>query len=395
MIKRPLLLRLFLIVLFGLLVVRPALAQEAPPKGPPPPLAPPRDATRPDDAAPRDPAADSKKSDADEGDDDDDDDSGVGNGDSPEPAKPVDLELMRFVLDDGMSISGKLSVKEIQVETEFGTLTIPIQRIRRFRPGLDRRPDELRALTKLIESLGDADQAKADAAAGELRNMGPGVREELERHLDDGGEVRIERIRKLLDQLYAQVDAFDNGEDSAPLIREDWIQTERFTVIGKITPESFQVNSQFGSLTVSLANIQTARRALSGSLPDVRRSFSIDGNYLAQLKYKNTGIRVRRGDKVSVQASGRINRSGSSSYVSGPDGSSRFGTFSQNPSIRGGALVARVGGGPVVQVGSRGSFIARRDGTLRFAIGMRPDYVGRYQFQGRYDLRVKVERGGK
>ena len=50
------------------------------------------------------------------------------------PTRPADPEVIRLRLMDGALISGKLTVPEIDVETEFGKLTVPIVRIRSMRP---------------------------------------------------------------------------------------------------------------------------------------------------------------------------------------------------------------------------------------------------------------------
>ena len=51
--------------------------------------------------------------------------------------------------------------------------------------------------------------------------------------------------------------------------------------------------------------------------------------------------------------------------------------------------------GKIIKIGSTSSFVAKQSGTLQFAIGMRPEFVGRYQFTGKYDVTVRVLRGGR
>ncbi|MEX2025856.1 MAG: hypothetical protein WEH44_01125, partial [Pirellulaceae bacterium] len=53
------------------------------------------------------------------------------------PAVQLGPKFMRLHLQDGSVISGDLTVTEIAVETQFGKLVVPIDKIRSFAPGLD------------------------------------------------------------------------------------------------------------------------------------------------------------------------------------------------------------------------------------------------------------------
>jgi len=310
----------------------------------------------------------------------------------PEP--PVDPELLRLHLTDGSVFSGKLTVKEITVATKFGSLTVPITKLRRFMPGLESRAELNTQVAELIETLGDDDYRKRETAQLALIKMGLPVRGELQLHRDDENAERARRVKMILQKL--ETLAEDEGEDDSTELwtRDDTVETTSFTMTGKISPRTFTINGKYGVLTVPLGDIKSVRRVLRLSREDIRKSVSLDGTYIAQMKYKSSGVRVERGDKITVNATGRISRSGSSSYVSTPAGTSRFGTFMSSPMVYGGTLVARIGsGGSVIKVGASRTFTATRSGTLRFAIGMRPDYVGRYQFPGKYDLKIKVRPG--
>ena len=315
----------------------------------------------------------------------------------PNPAQPaVDPELVRLNLVDGAVITGKLSISQITVETDFGPLAVPLTKIRRFTPGLDSHTELSEKFDQLIADLGGDDDKKREAAQRELIKMGSPFKEQLVRHRDSPNAKVSQSIKAILDQL-AEIaensDEVTSGAAGDPWIFGDAVETTGFTIVGEISPRTFTLNNQYGTLAIKIGDIKNLHRQFGAVAEDARKSLSVEGTYLAQLKFKSCGIRVERGDKVSVRADGRISRSGSSSYVSGPDGSSRFGTYSQNPTIQGGTLVARVGSGSqVIRVGSKTTFTCTRSGLLRFAIGMRPDYV-RYQFVGQYNLKIHVKRG--
>ena len=308
---------------------------------------------------------------------------------------PVDPELVQLHLRDGMIISGKFSVKEISVLTSYGLLKVPITKLRSFTPGLSSTPDLSGQIAGLVEKLGSDEFVAREEAQKQLLEMGLPIRAVLAQHPGGSNVERDRRVKAILEKLAELADEGDEGPQEE-LIERDKVATTAFTMIGDVSPKTFQFYSKYGPLTINLGDIRIAKRAAGGpARDDVRKSLTLDGTYIAQLRFKNSGIRVVKGDKITVSASGRISRNGSSSYVSDPNGnSSRFGYYSRSPKIYGGTLVARIGRGKVVKIGSRKTIVANSDGSLQFAIAMRPEYAtGNYQFQGQYQLTIKVTRG--
>jgi hypothetical protein len=316
-------------------------------------------------------------------------------GDSANSKPPQDPNTVTVYLQDGTILHGKLTIEEIKLTTEFGSLIVPIGKIIEIRPGLNSRPQLNSEIADLIEDLGGTDFKQRDLAQKKLLSKGIAVRGILNSHKPDGNAERTRRIDEVLKKLDAEADDEDETANAKEFQNEDTMRTTKFVVSGKISPTRFQLKNRFGLLTFNLADIKVLRSGAKTVQKDIRRSISLPGEFLAQLKFKSSGIQVEVGDKITITASGMINRSGSSTYVSTPAGSSRFGQYSQSPVIAGGTLVAKIGSGKVMKVGTKATIIAKRTGTLRFAIGMRPDYVGRYQFLGQYSLKVRVQSGGK
>jgi len=308
---------------------------------------------------------------------------------------PVDPELVQLHLRDGMIVSGKFSVQEISVLTSYGVLQVPITKLRSFTPGLSSTPELSGQIASLVDRLGSDDFAAREEAQKQLLAMGLPIRAVLARHQGGGNVERARRVKAILEKLTELADEGEEGPQDE-LIDGDKVATTVFTMIGDISPKTFQFYSKYGQLSIDLGDIRIAKRAAGGPVrDDVRKTLTVEGTYIAQLRFKNSGIKVVKGDKITVSATGMISRNNSSSYRSGPDGnSSRFGYYLRSPKIYGGTLIARVSGGKVVKVGSRGTFVAKKDGSLQFAIAMRPEYAtGNYQFPGQYNLTIKVTRG--
>lgn len=316
----------------------------------------------------------------------------------PRPAVPVNPRVVRLHLMDGSVISGELSVEEILVDTEFGRLTVPVISIQSITPGLDSHPELAGRVEDLIEKLGSDDYKTREQAHKDLAGMGTQVRPILERQADDGNAERKRHIADILKQ-FAELEDQEAGFDEEEERHDDaWqphdtVVTTKFTIAGKVSPATFTVRSKYGPLTVRLADVRTATRDIGGGSESIRRSLSVPGDNLAQRSFKNSGIKLERGDKITITADGQIVMSpwGSNAF-SGPDGAPNYGTYM--PNIFTGALVAKVGNsGPVFKVGGRHRFTADRPGILQFAVAMNPSYAqGGYSFPGQYNVKVRVDR---
>ncbi len=308
-------------------------------------------------------------------------------------------EEMRLYLMDGSVLAGKLELEVLIVETKFGGLTIPVASLQSFTPGLGSHPQLRRRLGELIEELGSEDFGVREAAQGELRRMGVLARAHLQAASDDTDPERKKRVEQLLDELTAFDDVADShfgdpGELTEPLAERDTIVTDEFTVVGKIVPQSFEVVSRYGRLTVKLSDIRRLVRPTE--VPeDSQKRLTITGANLIQQGYRDSGLLVRRGDRISVIAEGTLMMTPwGQQAISGPDGGPNYGWYTQNQ-IPSGCLVARIGeSGPVLKIGARADIVAEQTGRLGFAVAMQQNFANQ-MFPGEYRLRVRVTRGSE
>ncbi len=318
------------------------------------------------------------------------------DNESSEPAAEdkgpaVDPEIIRLHLMDGSVISGKLSVKDIEIETQFGKLTVPVTELRSFTPGLIHHPELGKKVYDLIDALGANDFDQRELAQKELLKMGASVRGELEKRLGDTDAERRKRVRNILDELDAE-QSEDGPEPAAKgaLIQRDTVETSQFTAVGKIVTSSFTVASLYGPLTVKLSDILRGDRG-SPKKTELQKTISVEGTHLVQNGLKATGIRVERGDKVTVTADGTVMMTpwGNNAF-STPDGAPNYGWYV--PAIASGTLVASIGSDDnVFKVGSKSTFQAPRSGELRFGVAMQAQHAMQ-NFPGKYTVKVRVER---
>lgn len=319
---------------------------------------------------------------------------------TPKPPKKINPRHIRVHLMDGSVIAGELAVDKIEVETEFGTLTIPVEKVLSITPGLSSHTKLAARIKRLIEDLGGKNYKAREAAHQELLKLGPPVRDILAKYRNDKDAERKRHINEIVEKLDEISGADEIGFDdegsskTKAWVLHDVVVTPTFTVAGKVKPSQFQVRSKYGALQVSLNDIQrTVRDHVTKEA--VLKRLSVAGSNLMQRTLKSSGIRVQPGDRVTIAASGLITMPPwGSNARSGPDGVPNYGSQSIDGVQFGyGALGVRVGdSGKWMRVGSRSTFTARKSGVLKFGIAMHPSYSqGNYFFGGEYKLRIKVD----
>lgn len=311
--------------------------------------------------------------------------------------KPLGPKFIRLHLLDGSVLSGDLTVSEIIVDTQFGKLVVPIDKIRSLTPGLDSYPQVSEQISTTIENLGSDDYKTREQAHRDLSAMGPKIRGELEKHTgDENAEIKrhITEILKEFDEQAEEREDDDEGQaNEQEWIRQDTVVTTDFTAVGRISPAEFKVESKYGPLTVKLADIQRGERLQENGRSEIRRSLSVPGATLASRGFKSSGIRVQAGDRVNVKSDGTIVMSPwGGNAMSTPEGMPNYGWYIQNQ-IPSGALIAKIGDkGSPFKVGRSTTFVAKTSGVLQFAIGMPAEYSNEgYQFPGEYKLKIKVD----
>jgi uncharacterized protein YdeI (BOF family) len=305
---------------------------------------------------------------------------------------------VRIALRDGTLLTGKLGVKQLSVQTKYGVLTVPVDRLRRFTPGLDSQVALANEIKGLISTLGAAAMSEREKARKQLVGLGPSVLGELRKwrgsDKDDGHTERSKQMKKVIDQL-EELDEEGTDEFSVPTaawIHGDKIVTTTFTIVGRVSPKEFAFVSKYGPIRVSLADIRSIERDVDDK-SKVSRTVQVEGKYLAQRGFRSSGIWLEPGDQVTIKAAGSITMTPwGKGKTSTPAGKKEFGWY-VNKKIEGGALVGKIGGGEIVKLGAEKTFTAQRSGLLQFAIAMQQDYSkGNHLFPGSYSVHVRVTR---
>lgn len=309
------------------------------------------------------------------------------------PTQPLRPRQIKLFLNDGTIIAGDLTIDSFSVQTEFGNLKVPIEKLRMLTPGLDSTPALSERINKLIADLGADDYKIREEAHRELVEMGAGIRSELDRFAaDENAERRrhVGEISKAIEEQAAEQED-DGAAGGQSWIRQDTVVTHDFTVVGKVSPDQLTVTSKFGSLNVAIADLLRAER-LEETKTSLRKNVAVEGANLIQRAFKSSGVRVQAGDKITIKADGLITMTPwGGEQQSTPDGGTNWGQYSNG--IPGGALVAKIGEkGTIFKVGRSYSFTAKQAGVLQFAVAMQNQFANEgYNYPGKYDVRVRVD----
>ncbi|MCX6910520.1 MAG: hypothetical protein NTY01_21100, partial [Verrucomicrobia bacterium] len=110
------------------------------------------------------------------------------------PAAPPTLkrtDAAHFTLRDGTQIVGKLEIKNVEVVTVYGTLTVPLDDVVKIRVGKKSDRELKTKIDKFITDLASKDFAARDAATVELAKLGRTAYTELRKaSFSDDQEVK-------------------------------------------------------------------------------------------------------------------------------------------------------------------------------------------------------------
>lgn len=228
----------------------------------------------------------------------------------------------------GQSIVGTVVEKELTVKTLYGTLSVPVAEIIKIRFGLQLPGQSVLRLRELVEILqkGEVDSEQGTKALDDIRVLGIAVVPSLKRIR---ARVENDEIEKKLDEI---LEEFQTDEDLY-LEEDDQIVAERFTMKGRILRDTFHIESLLGSLSVPRRDL----RAITFRETALQKVWKVGPGHLENRSSLVTGVKVKKGQRISVLPAGTMTYSG---HSFGPGGISRW-TWNGR---RMGCLQWRIGG---------------------------------------------------
>ncbi len=178
-----------------------------------------------------------------------------GKSDNPAAKKGPEAGAVELRLADNSTLRAVLLDQKIEVLTKYGRLSVPAADIQRLDVGLRLSAGEVKKIEAAVADLanpGEAAHENAIAAVLKLRERAlPALRKAS---LGRNAELSA-KARELLDQIQESL-----GDEKIVAREEDVIQTDGFTVVGRIeTPTLRARTAHFGELELKIVDLRGLR----------------------------------------------------------------------------------------------------------------------------------------
>jgi hypothetical protein len=293
-----------------------------------------------------------------------------------ETPKPKE-SLSQVYLKDGTFIVGEIKIDSLKVTTAYGVLNVPKDQVVKIRVGKNADRELKTKIENLIRQLADSEFKVREEATKELSELGAFALAELkEAAKSDDVEVKT-RAEKLVRQI--EQSAQPEAEE---VIDDDEVQTAKFTIRGNLEIESFEITTKHGVLKVLKKDVKSI---LLAEASYITKTLAVDANSWAPGAMMDSGAEVKKGDTISVSATGNIYIRNWGITVS-PEGDPNNLYMSNLPI---GALVGKIGSsGPLFKIGSSYKAVADRDGRLYLGVAIRE----RSSNSGDFKVKITIEK---
>ncbi|MFA7007061.1 MAG: hypothetical protein WC429_23680, partial [Verrucomicrobiia bacterium] len=165
---------------------------------------------------------------------------------------------------------------------------------------------------------------------------------------------------------------------------DDEVVTPTFTIVGAVKFESLAIATKFGPLKVAKKDLAVMSLA---EPQKISRTVSVPAKATAG-RMIATGVRVKRGDRLVINASGTVSYRNYGGTQFTPEGSSNYGAWNENFQI--GSLLGRINaGGPMFKVGERYNDKVETDGEL--FLGIATHDSGSTYGNGEFKVRIQIQ----
>jgi hypothetical protein len=176
------------------------------------------------------------------------------------------------------------------------------------------------------------------------------------------------------------------------VLKDGQILTGQLTDIGGSSPLrlSFSINGQNRDITSNdVARIVMSRPSDAATNPTTAGTTGTSGTdsipVPGQQQWTATGITVRRGERLNINASGEVKIGGAANMTASPSGAGETNQGNPVPNAPTGALIGRIGNGAPFVIGTQNTIVAPAAGQL--FLGVNDSYLG--DNQGSFQVQVQ------
>lgn len=303
-------------------------------------------------------------------------------------AENVELTLH---LKNGDKLTGVSDLREISFITDFGILKIPIDQVNSIALGLQDSRFDKSTLLSLLDKVEYGKAGEKEKAFDEVIAMEEGAIPFIRAYLNSLNPELVHAdisVQTLYEVMLAKHKTQRNFSLFDVLTYKD-----KFNVEGAYNFSSLQIDTDYSRLKIdrnSIARIDV--KIATAGLAD-RNSFKLFANqHISGNKddgWLNTGILVKKGQNIDLNAAGQILLASLSGNTYSPDGGINGSAGPQDNKLNYGQVVLKIGqNGDPIKAGDKFSGVAPQTGIIYIAI-----YESVYNSanSGYYNVNVKVK----
>jgi hypothetical protein len=272
-----------------------------------------------------------------------------------QPSRPSIAEV-RF--SDGSIVRMTLLQENLEVQTKYGKLNIPLNEVRRIEFGLHVTPEMNQQITQSIKRLASDVYKERDGASKELVQVGHFAFPSLQKASRSSDMEVAYRAAGLIKQISERT-----SPELLKLREEDVIHTAEFPITGKILSQTLKAHSpHFGEVSLKLSELRTMHVRQQGGKCEMIVDSAKHGSALDQ--WCDSGVTVDAGQRLIIASEGQVDLwpQGPGQYMAAPKG---YNTAGKGGQFMAGALVARIGeNGKPFFVGERYEGTVNEEGKL-------------------------------
>lgn len=280
-------------------------------------------------------------------------------------------------LKNGDVVTGKSVLPKVTINTAYGNLTIPIEKVSNIKLGIVADHTKDGAVTPDLNRLQNANETDAKVIYERLKSYGPSILSTVVTFTQNPfykfSDNDVYNIEQLIDDLMkaGNVNYLQDINDAVTFDGLNYL--EGSIAFGDIVLQSDYGNLSFRRDKIESLDISIIEQPVTN--PD--GSFKLKANYHISGNdnnkgWLNSGVKVKTGDKFSILANGKIvlkSLSGGSYVPDGYSGGTKDGAYTDDAALKYGALVYKIGeNGEVKQAGSKFEGVANQEGYIYVSI---------------------------
>lgn len=302
------------------------------------------------------------------------------------------VELSAF-LKNGDVITGTSDLLEISFQTDFGKLVFPIDQVNSISIGLQDSRFDKANLLQLLDKIDKGTDKEKEKAFDEILNMDEGAIPFVKAYLNAPSQSTNESSNDLNVQTLYEVLLAKNKVPRNYSLYDVLSYKDEFRVEGSYDFNSLYLDTDYGRIKINRNDIARLDFKIVSKGIANNNSFKLFANqHISANKdeaWLNTGILVKKGEKISISANGQVVLASLSGNTYTADGGVNGSAGIDDNKLSYGQIVYKIGqGGLLTKAGNNLNSYAANTGIIYLAIY---ESVFNSANSGYYTVKVRVD----